>query len=301
MPDAPAPAPAPEQELGQESGLRDLLTTLAGNVQSIQDRGIAAEAKLELLTGQINLVVNATNTNAEGLAKLQAFVAASKTADPAADPADLLDWPPHFGGRDENPFPTRPRGVTDRPQLFKLDQLSPVYDYLRKKGSAAYHEIGTDVPILSYLWDALFLFKDWLPTFAEAVDKTPDASKALGAIYNSVDECYNLLNRRRGVVELRATIESKSPSLVPSKEDKLLWEAIASKVNGFEKDLGIDASIDPILKKLLQEHVDASSKAKYAALAKSAGQAAAGGKPIPAAKPKRAPKPATGGAPGSSG
>ena len=65
MPDAPAPAPAPEQELGQESGLRDLLTTLAGNVQSIQDRGIAAEAKLELLTGQINLVVNATNTNAE--------------------------------------------------------------------------------------------------------------------------------------------------------------------------------------------------------------------------------------------
>ena len=47
MPDAPAPAPAPEQELGQESGLRDLLTTLAGNVQSIQDRGIAAEAKLE--------------------------------------------------------------------------------------------------------------------------------------------------------------------------------------------------------------------------------------------------------------
>ena len=140
-----------------------------------------------------------------------------------------------------------------------------------------------------------------MPTFAEAVDKTPDASKALGAIYNSVDECYNLLNRRRGVVELRATIESKSPSLVPSKEDKLLWEAIASKVNGFEKDLGIDASIDPILKKLLQEHVDASIKAKYAALAKSAGQAAAGGKPIPAAKPKRAPKPATGGAPGSSG
>ena len=118
MPDAPAPAPAPEQELDQEPGLRDLLTTLAGNVQSIQDRGIAAEAKLELLTGQINLVVNATNTNAEGLAKLQAFVAASKTADPAADPADLLDWPPHFGGRDENPFPTRPRGVTDHPQLF---------------------------------------------------------------------------------------------------------------------------------------------------------------------------------------
>ena len=177
MPDAPAPAPAPEQELDQEPGLRDLLTTLAGNVQSIQDRGIAAEAKLELLTGQINLVVNATNTNAEGLAKLQAFVAASKTADPAADPADLLDWPPHFGGRDENPFPTRPRGVTDRPQLFKLDQLSPVYDYLRKKGSAAYHEIGTDVPILSYLWDALFLFNDWLPTFAEAVGKTPDVSK----------------------------------------------------------------------------------------------------------------------------
>ena len=34
-------------------------------------------------------------------------------------------------------------------------------------------------------------------------------SKALGAIYNSFDECYQLLNRRRGAVELRATIESR--------------------------------------------------------------------------------------------
>ena len=219
MPDAPAPAPAPEQELDQEPGLRDLLTTLAGNVQSIQDRGIAAEAKLELLTGQINLVVNATNTNAEGLAKLQAFVAASKTADPAADPADLLDWPPHFGGRDENPFPTRPRGVTDRPQLFKLDQLSPVYDYLRKKGSAAYHEIGTDVPILSYLWDALFLFKDWLPTFAEAVDKTPDASTAVVPRSNFMN-CASMrkwVMRKKTAVVICSTSPGMPPVMVSSK------------------------------------------------------------------------------------
>ena len=78
---------------------------------------------------------------------------------------------------------TRPRGVTDRPHpAVQVGPAVPVYDYLQKKGSAAYHEIGTDVPILSYLWDALFLFKDWLPTFAEAVDKTPDASKALGCL-----------------------------------------------------------------------------------------------------------------------
>ena len=73
MPDAPAPAPAPEQELDQKPGLRDLLTTLAGNVQSIQDRGIAAKAKLELLTGQINLVVNATNTNAVCVGNISHF------------------------------------------------------------------------------------------------------------------------------------------------------------------------------------------------------------------------------------
>ena len=43
MPDAPAPAPIPGQELDHEPGLRDLLTALADNVQSIQDRGVAAD------------------------------------------------------------------------------------------------------------------------------------------------------------------------------------------------------------------------------------------------------------------
>ena len=106
--------------------------------------------------------------------------------------------------------------MTDKPQLYPLkEQGYEVYKYLFSKKNAAYHEIGTLACALSYFWDARHLLSSWAEKFGECGDE--NAPLAVTALVNSLDGIYGLLNRRKNLVELRATCESNSPKLQPTE------------------------------------------------------------------------------------
>eukprot|EP01052_Picozoa_sp_SAG31_P056161 SAG31_NODE_15920_length_730_cov_2.666139_1_plen_167_part_10 len=164
-----------------------------------------------------------------------------------------------------------------------------MYDHLRAKKSAAYHEVGTLAPVLSYQWDAIFFFEDWLPELKRLCQSNADAILALDALLNSLKGTYGILNRRRNLLELRAKVESDSPSLQPTEFDKKLFETLSAKIGGFERDYGLDGDIDPLFKKILQDFQADAHSAKLKSLAKSAGAAPARGN-NKGPSPKRAPK-----------
>eukprot|EP01052_Picozoa_sp_SAG31_P021892 SAG31_NODE_1715_length_7461_cov_2.903695_6_plen_99_part_00 len=94
--------------------------------------------------------------------------------------------------------------MSDRPQLYPLGHGDAVYDHLRKKQNATYHELGTLEPALSFFWDANFFFTDWASKLSEHCTAAgdPDAAVAVEALKNSYAQVYGILNRRRNLVQL---------------------------------------------------------------------------------------------------
>ena len=217
---------------------------------------------------------------------------AKKTAD--VDPEDLLDYVPYHEGRDLNPHAPRPQGTEDKPQLYRLRGLGyEVYDFLRTKKNAAYHELGTSACALSYFWDALHFFDAWAADFKKC--GVEGAELAVDALGNSLHAIYGLYNRRKNLLELRTTCESESPSLQPTEYQKKLFDYMSRELDGFANNHGLDSSIDPFFKKILVKFDTDANAAMLKELSKGAGQAAA--KP---AKPKPH-KPKGGGAAGGGG
>ena len=212
----------------QIAGLEGLITRLVGTVEGQNEK------LTESATVQASLLARLERVEAGGGA---AAAAAAPAAAPAAvtalearllaleakavaqtkktadvDPDDSLDYVPYYEGRGLNPHQMRPQGVTDKPQLYPLkEQGYEVYRYLFSKKNAAYHEIGTLACALSYFWDARHLLESWAEKFGECGDE--NAPLAVTALVNSLDGIYGLLNRRKNLVELRATCESNSPKL----------------------------------------------------------------------------------------
>ena len=61
------------------------------------------------------------------------------------DPDDDLDYVPYHEGRGLNPFPVRPNGVTDKPQLYRLKGSNyEVYEYLYISVTFFKCIVGTD-------------------------------------------------------------------------------------------------------------------------------------------------------------
>eukprot|EP01052_Picozoa_sp_SAG31_P007511 SAG31_NODE_358_length_17033_cov_11.747077_10_plen_154_part_00 len=129
------------------------LNSIAVGLATVQNQQVTQATALADLQAQASLTAAA----ATGLSARLTVVENGSPAKTAAteekkdeDPADKLDYVPYFDGREENPFPLRPRGVSDRPQLYPLGHGDAVYDHLRKKQNAAYHELGTLEPALSF-------------------------------------------------------------------------------------------------------------------------------------------------------
>jgi hypothetical protein len=174
------------------------------------------------------------------------------------DPDDTLDYVPNYEGRGLNPHQVRPQGVTDKPQLYPLrEQGYEVYRYLFSKKNAAYHEIGTLACALSCFWDARHLLESWADKFAECGDE--NAPLTVMALVNSLDGIYGLLNRRKNLVELRATRESNSPKLQPTEQEKKLFDYLTNQLDGFATNHGLDSSIDPYFKAVLRKFEDEAS------------------------------------------
>jgi hypothetical protein len=204
--------------------------------------------------------------------KTAAAAKAAKTKAADVDPDDELDYVPYYEGRGLNPHQVRPQGVTDKPQLYPLkEQGYEVYKYLFGKKNAAYHEIGTLACALSYFWDSLHLLDSWKEKFGACGD--PNAVLAVEALDNSLKGVYGLLNRRKNLVELRATCESNSPKLQPTDQEKKLFEYLSKQLDGFANNHGLDSSIDPYFKAIILKFEKESSDAALKQLTKDAGAA----------------------------
>ena len=192
------------------------------------------------------------------------------------DPDDDLDYVPYHEGRGLNPFPVRSNGVTDKPELYRLNGSNyEVYEYLWKKKNARYHEIGTSACALSYFWDALHFFKAWKEDFKAC--GVQDADIAVDALLNSFEGIYGLFNRRKNLLELRATCESGSPTLKPTDYQVKLFAYLSKQLDGFENNHGLTASVDPVFKAYIQKFEADASSAHFKELAKQAGSFEAGG------------------------
>ena len=289
----PAPAPEPEAEnIGVDvaSALLAAVQDLTASVKETRAEQPTQGAALNTLSASLAQVVGAVATLNGSVATLQAAPAGAAAEKKEEDPRDLLPYVPYFDARDENPHPERPRGISDRPQLYQLTEAtSPTYGYLRKKKNAAYHELATTACILSYSWDSNFYFKEKqlepvkTLLLAEGSEHAKDLSFGLEAYANSISEQYALLNRRKNLVELRARIESDSPTFTPSEADRKLWESMSKSIGGWEANLGVDASIDPLFRRALETY----HKDKHAAEIKALAKSGASGSTKP---PKRTPK-----------
>jgi hypothetical protein len=301
---AQVPAPAPEP--GAEAITADLASQLLAAVNALtvsvketqssveETKSVATSqgATLSELTANLTSTVSAVASLSATVANLQTQPAAGSAEKKEEDPADLLPYVPYFDARDENPHAERPRGVTDRPQLYPLTEAaSPTYGYLRKKKNAAYHELATTACLLSYKWDSNFYLEHKLLgpikalLAADGSTLSTDLSLGLDAYLNSVKEQYSIANRRKNLLELRARIESDSPQFTPSDADRKLWESMGKSIGGWEQNLGIDSSIDPLFRKLLEDYHKDAHKEQLKALAKSS----ASGAPRKKGGPKKDP------------
>jgi hypothetical protein len=309
------PAPAPAPALGAETITADVasqllaaVTALTTSVKETQDSveetkkaQQTQENTLTTLTSNLTQAVGTIAALTGSVTQLQNQPAAGAKKE-EENPADLLPYVPYFDARDENPHAERPHGVTDRPQLYALNEAaSPTYSYLRKKKNAAYHELGTTAPLLSYQWDSNFYFKEKLLgplkelLAADGSELSKDLDFGLDAYLNSIEEQYAIANRRKNLLELRARIESDSPQFTPSDADKKLWESMSKAIGGWEQNLGVDSSIDPMFRKLLEEYHKTAHNEQIKALAKSG----AGASKRPARNsPKKTPGSGAGGSAG---
>ena len=227
--------------------------------------------------------------------KTAAAAKSAKTTAADVDPDDELDE-----GRGLNPHQVRPQGITDKPQLYPLKNGYAVYKYLFDKKNAAYHEIGTLACALSYFWDSLHLLDSWKEKFCECGD--PNAVLAVEALDNSLKGIYGLLNRRKNLVELRATCESNSPKLQPTDQEKKLFEYLSKELAGFQNNHGLDSSIDPYFKAVIRKFEAEASSAAFKQIAKDAGVASVKTPSRPKAQKPTPTKPGAGaGAGGDSG
>eukprot|EP01052_Picozoa_sp_SAG31_P025814 SAG31_NODE_2289_length_6000_cov_3.020336_1_plen_193_part_00 len=137
------------------------LNSINSGLAAVRAKQDEQEVALTDLRSQASLTAAATTGLSARLTAVESGTVAKPADTKDEDPEEALDYVPYFDGREENPYPLRPRGVTDRPQLYPLGHGDPVYDHLRKKQNAAYHELGTLEPALSYFWDSNFFFDDW--------------------------------------------------------------------------------------------------------------------------------------------
>ena len=272
----------------QIAGLEGLITRLVGTVEGQNEKltesatvqasllarfewvevggGAAAAAAAPAVAPAVVTALEARLLALEAKAVAQT----KKAAD--VDPDDSLDYVPYYEGRGLNPHQVRPQGVTDKPQLYPLkEQGYEVYKYLFSKKNVAYHEIGTLACALSYFWDAWHLLSSWAEKFGECGDEK--APLAVTALVNSLDGIYGLLNRRKNLVELRATCESNSPKLQPTEQEKKLFDYLTKQLDGFSTNHGLDSSIDPYFKAVLRKFEDEAPSAHFKQLAKEASSA----------------------------
>eukprot|EP01050_Picozoa_sp_SAG11_P016743 SAG11_NODE_2323_length_3523_cov_5.707652_4_plen_203_part_00 len=85
------------------------------------------------------------------------------------------------------------------------------------------------------------------------------------ALNNSLQGVYSLLNRRKNLVELRATCESNSPKLQPTEQQKKLFEYLTRKLDGFANNHGLVSSIDLYFKQVLRQFESESQSAAFKA------------------------------------
>ena len=284
--------PSSAQISSQIAGLENLITRLVGTVEGqnekiaeastvqatllarivrIEERGAAGAAPVAPAPAAPAVV---TALEARLIALEKKAVAADKAAKTAAkdvDPYDELDYVPYYEGRGLNPHQVRPQGVTDKPQLYPLKDGYAVYKYLFDKKNAAYHEIGTLACALSYFWDSIHLLDSWKDKFAECGDE--NAPLAVEALVNSLSGIYGLLNRRKNLIELRATCESNSPKLQATEQEKKLFDYLSKELAGFANNHGLDSSIDPYFKAVILKFESESSTAALKQLTKDAGTA----------------------------
>ena len=146
------------------------------------------------------------------------------------------------------------------------------------------------------------MLESWKEKFGACGDE--NAPLAVEALDNSLQGVYGLLNRRKNLIELRATCESNSPKLQATEHEKRLFEYLTKKLDGFANNHGLDSSIDPYFKKVLRQFEDQSQSAAFKALAKDAGASNVRTPPArpKAQKPGAKPQPGqAAGAPGDSG
>ena len=108
------------------------LQTLTASLGQLANTGQQTQNSVAHLESSVTLTANACNALADKVSALQTQVdagVASSKKDAPVDPEDLLPYAPHFSARNENPHHERPRGVTDKPQLYALS-AHPVYDHL---------------------------------------------------------------------------------------------------------------------------------------------------------------------------
>ena len=142
------------------------------------------------------------------------------------------------------------------------------YKALHKRKTAAYHEYQYMITQLDFAWDRLALFKEILPHLdhavrshdARAAHETAELRQHLQAVYNSDQECYNVLNRRRNILELRCRVNFVEIESQPHDNDIL--RAIEAKSAGFLKGYGNSAAIDPLFKKWINAFDTAANKAE---------------------------------------
>jgi len=92
-------------------------------------------------------------------------------------------------------------------------------------------------------------------------------------LVNSLSGVYGLLNRRKNLVELRATCESNSPKLQATEQEKKLFDYLSKELAGFANNHGLDSSIDPYFKAVILKFESESSTAALKQLTKDAGTA----------------------------
>eukprot|EP01052_Picozoa_sp_SAG31_P008462 SAG31_NODE_429_length_15801_cov_6.878551_1_plen_208_part_00 len=122
------------------------LNTIGTGLAAVRAKQDEQEVALTDLRAQASLTAAATTGLSARLTAVESGMVAKPADAKDEDPEEALDYVPYFDGREENPYPLRPRGVTGRPQLYPLGHGDPVYDHLRKKQNAAYHELGTLEP-----------------------------------------------------------------------------------------------------------------------------------------------------------
>jgi hypothetical protein len=178
-------------------------------------------------------------------------------------------WAPHY--RATNPHTSRPRTVSEQPQLYDLAH-SKTFDLLESKVSALKYEFRTLEPMLSYLYDVQQLVYEMSPALhdllkdkrskpadgddnpSEEDQKVDESTWSLVALSNSLDKVYQVLSQRGDYIRLKVKFDNQ-PGGMSIAERALLQHLeiqfygmvdgltlVDDKVSGWIKDFGDKAA-----------------------------------------------------------